>query len=232
VADSHCSWDGLIREVREVPSPEVRLDALAAVLGIIENQIDSARYAAVLKLRDRHELESIHPEDAEIDRYELEEQLTHVLPKTLRGGFVLALWSTLESCTRDLAHYASKHLDQQFPTSLSSGGFVEGSDKAFRALFGFDACQSPEEREALKRLAKIRNALVHHNANITELPSDLKGGDVRKMEAEGLYKERDLHHEYFVPTREFLERNFATVKDHLYSLSARVKSAIKNRGDA
>jgi hypothetical protein len=106
---------------------------------------------------------------------------------------------------------------------------VDGSERAFRELLGLEVFRSDSERTAMKRLAKIRNALVHHNASISALPDDLKSGDISKLEAEGLYAERDLHHVYFVPRREFLERSFVLVKDHLYSLSARVKAAVKGR---
>lgn len=222
------SLEDLIREIREVPSPHVRLAGLAATRIIIEQQLDAARSAELKKLQRKHAEDGTHPDDASIDMYELEVQVTHLLPKVLRGGFLLALWSTLEACTKDLAAYAGRESGKAVPKGLFRyGSFLDSSQQAFTEILGIDAFASDAERAGLARLGRVRAALVHHNGNVEGLPEDLRDGHLAALEAEGLYLEKDLHHRYFVPTSEYVERNLALVDAHLRGLADRVQSAVR-----
>ncbi len=71
----------LIRRVREVPSPEVRLSGLVASVVIAEEQLEIARHLEPEKLRQLLRAQPEHPDDQADRVYELEMQLTHLLPK-------------------------------------------------------------------------------------------------------------------------------------------------------
>jgi hypothetical protein len=153
------SLDDLLREIREVPSPEVRLAGLAVTRKVIEQQLDFARHLELTKLRQQHIEDQTHEDDAALDLYELEVQVTHLLPKVLRGGFLLALWSTLEACTKDLAVYASRQTGRALPNGLfRHGSFVESSERAFASVLNIKAYETFDERNALARLARVRAA--------------------------------------------------------------------------
>lgn len=206
------------------PSPEVRLASLRAALPVIESQLDAARVVEAQRLRMKHWNEDPHPEDAAIDSYVLEDQLLHVLPKIIRGGFVLALWSTLEACTKDLALFASDRTRIALPERhFDHGGFIKAAELAFERHLGVPAFANIAEKSQLVRLAEIRAALVHHNGEISRLPQDLRAGGPLALEAEGLYAEKDLRHEYFVPMRAFLETRLELVDSHLRALRGRVE---------
>ena len=98
--------DDLMREIVEIPSPEIRLAGLAQTREILERQLDETRMSELRRLRAKHRAEKAHSDDASLDEYDLEVQVTHLLPKVIRGGLLLAVWSTLEACTKDRAGYA------------------------------------------------------------------------------------------------------------------------------
>ena len=220
--------DDLMREILEIPSPEVRLAGLAQTREILERQLDEARVSELHRLRAIHRAEQAHSDDASLDEYELEVQVTHLLPKVVRGGMVLAIWSTLEACTKGWAAYAATQTGSTLdPAHFKAGSFVEASDRAFHSLLRISAYATQDMKASLSRLAAIRAALVHHNGNIAALPTDLREGNLLALEAGGLYIERDLHHSYFVPSAAFVERNLSIVAEHLSSLSVRVKAALR-----
>ena len=216
-----------MREIREVPSPEVRLAGLAETLTIVERQLEASRVMELLRLKQQHVTSRTHPDDASIDNYELEVQVTHLLPKVLRGVFLLTMWSTLDACTKDLAVHASRQTGRRLPPNSFRGSFVESTERVFRVVLDIDSFETAVDRDGLSRLARVRAALVHHNGSVEELPDDLKNGNLPALEAEGLYLERDLHHRYFVPKAEYVERNLGLVDRHLRSLSSRVQAALK-----
>lgn len=221
--------EDLLREIREIPSPEVRLAGLAVTRKVIEQQLDISRRSELLKLQQQHVRDQTHEEDAALDMYELEVQVTHLLPKVLRGGFLLLLWSTLEACTKDLAVYASRQTGRALPNGLfRHSSFIESSEQAFASVLDIKAYETFDEREALARLAKVRAALVHHNGNVEALPEDLKNGNRLALESEGLNLEQDLHHRYFVATEEYVERHFVLVDRHLRGLSSRVRKKLRS----
>ena len=221
--------DDLMREIVEVPSPEVRLAGLSQTREILERQLDETRISELLRLRAKNRAEDAHSDDASLDEYELEVQVTHLLPKVVRGGLILALWSALEACTKDWAGYAATQTGRTLDRShFRAGSFVDSSDRAFQSLLGISAYATQEVKTSLSRLAVIRAALVHHNGNISALPIDLRDGHLLTLEAEGLYSERDLHHRYFVPSAGYVARNLSMVAEHLASLSARVKVALQS----
>lgn len=221
--------DDLMREVRDIPSPEVRLAGLAQAREILERQLDGAGLSELLRLRAIHRAEDAHVDDASLDEYELEMQVTHLLPKVVRGGMVLAIWSTLEACTKDWATYVATRTGRKLKSGhFKEGSFVDAGDKAFQSLLGISAYATQEVKNSLSRLATIRAALVHHNGNLVALPNDLREGNLLALESEGLYIERDLHHSYFVPSAGYVERNLSVVTEHLSSLSGRIKAALQS----
>ena len=225
------SLEGLITEIRDFPSPEVRIAGLRSVLPLLEAQIESVRLSEAMQLRRKHLQEDTHPEDAAIDVHELKTHLLHTLPQVVRGGFVLAAWSALEACTKDMAHFASAYLRKSLPNKIWEGSFVKATDRAFATL-AIPAFASAADRVAMKRLADVRAALIHHNAEVSRLPEDLRRGR-HALEAEGLYEEADLHHRYFVPTHHYLERTLLLVANHLEGMRDRVYEATygTSRGD-
>ena len=217
----------LFQRVREFPSPEVRLADLRTALSMIDSNLDATRLAESARLRAKHDDEKPHPEDAAMEAYHLEVQLLHVLPKIVRGGFLLAMWATLEACTKDLALFASERTGTVLPEGLfEHGSFIKATEVAFERHLGVPAFTNTVEKAQLLRLARVRSALVHHNGDIRRLPQDLVAGGVRALEAEGLYVEKDLHHEYFVPTHEFLVARLDLLDRHLMALRARVQGLV------
>jgi hypothetical protein len=216
--------DELVRRIREIPSPEGRLVGLSTSVALAEQQLAVARHLEPLKLRETLRLNPEHPEDEDARFYDLEQQLTHLLPKLFRGGSILAIWSTLEACTKDLASYAAKVLGKPSPSSFFRGPFVAACEKAVAnvAIAPFHTAHAKEE---LVVLAGVRAVIVHHNSELRSLPKSIAYGDRVELEKAGLYVESDLYHEYFVVTAEFVANALRLVDSHLRSLAERVRTA-------
>ena len=217
------SLQELVRRVREVPSPEVRLSGLIASVAIAEQQLEIARHLEPEKLRQLLSAQPEHTDDQADRVYDLEVQLTHLLPKLFRGGSILAIWSTLEACTKDLAVYSARILGKPSPQALFRGSFIAACEKAFSRV-SIHAFDSAATRERLALLAGVRSAIIHHNSELQALPAGI-AKDRAALEEAGLYVESDLHHEYFVPTAEFVLKSLLAVDQHLRSLAARVRAS-------
>lgn len=222
MATARLTLDELVRRVREIPSPEGRLFGRKASVAFAEQQLAVARQVEPVRLRRRMQVTSAHPSDERDRIYDLEVQLTHLLPKLFRGGSLLAIWSILEACTKDLAAYAAKVLGKQSPLSHFRGPFIAAAEKAFSSL-SIAPFESSAAREQLVLLAAVRASIVHHNSELRSLPRSIDCTNQNELARLGLYVESDIYHDYFVPTPGFVSAALLLVDTHLRSLATRVK---------
>jgi hypothetical protein len=79
--------------------------------------------------------------------------------------------------------------------------------------------------EQLDQLREVRIALIHHSGSIASLPASMLALGEDGLAKLGLQKYTDLQDEFFIPTSEFLIRNFELVQSYLIALSERVYHA-------
>lgn len=222
---SQMQIDRFFHRALKFPGPSKRIAALKTALSIIDEQI--VHSGDQLTLRLHAELsrlgESVHPEDAELDWLDLKAMVEEALPKLLRGGFVISLWSMFEACVMDLVEYSCR--TRNLPSVLHEwkrGDVLKHMKKFFDTDLKIKAFPDEQVCNRLRDLKKIRNALAHHDGSIERLPPHLRANNDEGYRAMGLKIFSDLHHEYFVPTSEFTHRSLDLVDACLESLAARV----------
>jgi len=101
--------DDLVRHAVTFPGSSIPMAGLCTALATVETQLKHARDQITLRLRARHEraADTLHPDDRELDLYELEVTVKQILPRVFRRGFVLTLWSTFEVVSMRMAKHAA-----------------------------------------------------------------------------------------------------------------------------
>jgi hypothetical protein len=148
----------------------------------------------------------------------------HIFPRVFRGGFVLTLWSVFEVISKRMAEYLCRERNLPPVQSKFRHDFLSALEKVYADL-GVMAFPDPSVRQQLNQLRHIRNALIHHNGSVTALPESMRIRGTDSYSALGLETYTALHEEFFVPTGDFLNRNFALVCTYLTSLSERAYAA-------
>lgn len=217
------SLQELYRQTVTFPGPGMPLAALQTALDAIEEELSHARDQATVRLRARHKREGdeLHPDDRELDQYELEVTINQVLPRVFRGGFLLAMWSVLETVAKRMAEYVCG--TRGLPTvqrEFRHGNFLKSLNRVYTGL-GIISFPDQMDYEQLDQLRQIRNALIHYNGSVAGLPDSMRTLPPEGYADLGLTVYGDLHEEFFVPNAEFLTRNLALVRSYLTSLSER-----------
>ena len=221
--------DRLHLRVRKFPGPELALHGLAFAREVVENQITEARTTEIKRLRADHaaRAEWIHPDDAELDVYELGEKVTRLLPRIFRTGFMLVTWSTFETKIKDMLYYVAQEKGQPIPAKFfKSKNIFDAAEQYLQQSLSMSAFPDRSIREALNELSQVRNALVHHSGKTTELPSPLCSLSAPDLERAGFLIEKDLHNAYAVPTEEYIQAALLKIDTYLRSLSGQVFNAL------
>ena len=197
----------------------------------VEDELAHARAQATVRLTARHkrDADTLHPEDRDLDLYELKVTVEQTLPRVFRGGFVLTLWSIFDVVTTRMAEYAALQRGDPIAPSQwkqeKGETFLDVLERVYAKKLGIAAFPDPEERGGLDRLRKIRTVLIHHNGSVAALEKLNQLGGPQDYAALGLDRHSGSHEEFVIPNADFLNRNFALVETHLSSLSERAYTA-------
>jgi hypothetical protein len=223
------SLEELFRHAVTFPGAGVAIAALQTALGHLEEELERSADQIAIRLRAKHDKlrEELHPEDKEYDEYDLDRTVNVLLPRVVRGGFVLTLWSTFEVAALDLAQYAyresSKALDAD---PFRNGCFLKNLDRVFTKGLGVPAFPNPSIFQRLDELRLFRNALIHHGGKVRKLPPALQRTTAAEYAAIGLHLYEDMRHEYVVPRADFTRRSLELVSEYILGLSERVYGTI------
>jgi hypothetical protein len=221
----HISLEELYRRTITFPGPDIPLSGLLTALDTVEEELAHAHDQATIRLRARFKRETdyLHPDDRELDVYELEVTTNQILPRVFRGGFLLTLWSVFETVAKRMAEYACN--TRGLPTvqpQFRQPHFLKSLQKVFTETLGIVAFPDAAEYDELDTLRQIRNALIHHNGNINALPGSMRNLSPEGYAGLGFSIYTDLHETFFVPDAVFLARSLTLVRGYLTSLSERV----------
>jgi hypothetical protein len=214
----------LLLESTFFPGLNVRLGSLHATRKLLEAQIESARLSEIQRVRAEHaDLGSeLHPDDRESDNFDLEQQVLHLVPKVMRGGFLVTLWSVLERTTHDIAATTARYLNLPFNDRTFHRSFFVAAKDEFSRLTHIEAFPDPIVEQQLRRLQAVRNALVHHDGRQSALPTPYVSMTSAALEQVGLYVVRDYDHVYVLPGDAFLAQGTDLVYAYVHDLAQRV----------
>ena len=194
--------DQLYHRAVEFPDPTARFNSLAIAFSATEDAL--AHQAAQHQLRGHRAIQhgEAHPEDVELTLYELRKTADEVFPRVFRGGFLVSLWSLFESGVKDLGEYTRSKLLLPFGLQeLRAGDFLDQMEKYFRKTLEITVFDDKETRKQIELIKSFRNALAHHDGNLSEIPKALL--NARTMDAPCVQLFSDLHHEFGIPTAEY-----------------------------
>ena len=220
------SLEELFRHAVTFPGPGAAIAGLQKALAHLEEELERAAAQITVRLRASHQrlAENLHPEDREYEIYDLDHTINVLLPRVVRGGFILTIWSVFEVAVRDLAEYA--YHERALTLSFRRGDILKELERVFTQNLGIPAFPDPSVRERLKELREFRHALVHHNGLVNQLPQSLQRSDTYGYSAIGLHLFEDLRHQYVVPKAEFVHRALALISAYLLDLSERVYQTV------
>lgn len=199
------SLEELRRHAVTFPGARVAIAALQTALGHLEEELERSADQIALRLRARHAQlrDELHPEDQKYEEYDLDRTVNVLLPRVVRGGFVLTLWSTFEVAALDLAQYAYRESGKALDADpFRAGSFLNNLDSVFTKGLGVPAFPDSTIRQRLDELRLFRHALIHHGGKIDKLPPTLKRATPAEYAAIGLHFYEDLRHQCVVPNQD------------------------------
>lgn len=222
------SLDRMVQEATFFPGLNIRLGSLNATLEIIEQQLEEARLSEITRIRAEHASlgDELHPDDRDADLFALKQQVMHLLPKTLRGGFLVTLWAVLERSVHDIAQAAASHTGHELAERAFHKPFFCAATEALSRFAKIDAFPDTTVAATLKDIQIIRNALVHHDGRQSELPEPLALMTPASLERLGWQVVRDFDFVYVVPGEEYLRTATQTVYSYVHSTARRVFDAL------
>lgn len=200
----------LLHKAMFFPGLNARIASLSSLLRIVDTQLEAGRAEEIGRLRKKHKKfgKKIHAEDKAFDLDELENQITHYLPKLFRGGFVLTLWSVLERSLMDITQKAATHTGVSLPEDyFRKGSFFPTMRDAIQQCSGVSAFTNSAEYKKLRLLAAVRQTLMHHDGRLNEAPPILKKMSRTELDLIGLIVEKTDYFEFIIPTEAFLSEN-------------------------
>jgi len=222
------SFDRLLAESTFFPGLNVRLAALAPLKRIAERQLDVARESEIERVRLQHAAlgSKIHPEDRTFELEDLEQQITHLIPKLTRGGLVLTIWSIFERSVKDIAVRAGDYTKNPVSRRQFHAKFFDTAEQVLLSRANIPAFPDAISRSRLELLASIRHTLIHHDGRKNEAPPNVSALGEVALETLGIKLEHDYDYVYIVPTEAFLDDAVALVYEYVHDLASRVFNAL------
>lgn len=221
---SRGSLNELFRSAATFPNPSMPLAGLRTALNAVEESLAYSCAQLPVRLRAKHESQGdrLHPDDRDLDLYELEVTVRQLLPRTFRGGYVLIVWSVFEAVVMKMADYAEGVRGRPAPAKKHwRGDFIEKMEKV-SARIGIVAFPDSEVRRQLVEFRQVRKAITHYNSRLSELPESLRASNPEGYAALDLEVFTTTHEEFFVPTASFLNERLDLMDTYLSSLAERL----------
>lgn len=217
--------DHLLVESTFFPGLNARLASLPSLQRVVERQLNMGCQQEIAELRREHAhiATTLPPDDRELDLLDLEQQVTHLLPKLFRGGFILTLWSVLERSVKDISIRAGEYTDRPIPPKLfRRKPFFTAAEEALTSTVGLSAFPDCEQKAKLEFLASVRHTLIHHDGRIAEAPPNLALLDKATLEKRGLQWECEHEIIYIVPLETFVSASTSLVVQYVHNTASRV----------
>ena len=101
-----------------------------------------------------------------------EDLFENVIPTLFRNPFVVCLWAAYESAVTGVARYLKETLGSQLSLSMLRGGFLDRAHTYFKAVLKVPLWSDTEEKDGLRALATVRNAIAHCNGVLESMSQE------------------------------------------------------------
>ncbi len=202
---------------------EYELWALGHMLDVIEPAM--RRLAADDERKTFDELRSNgwDHDEAEVDLavQDLSEKREVVLPRFMRGPFIVALWACFESGVQSVARTRQRENGVQVALTELKGDFLSRAKRYFDALLKLPLDLDKDRLAKLADLYQIRNAFAHANG----LQEGMSESEWRQLR-EALRRSNlppDEHRGFVVPSQAYVRDAYEVVGGCLQDLVARAR---------
>jgi hypothetical protein len=205
--------------------------ALGHMLEVIEpaieslSQVDEAQTLAELEERGwAHD-----PAEVDLAYQDIREKREYVLPRFMRGPFVVSLWACFESGVKAVARGLHEELTAPIELrELRGDSFLSQSKTYFQAILELPLDDDTARYARLADLSRVRNALAHANGLREGMSQDEWTKLERTLSQHGVVLDGDRG--MLVLPRAYLESAYSDVDASLSSLVERARLHGDNRG--
>ena len=204
---------------------EYELWALEQMLKVIEPAIESLAGADAQQAVDEISRQGWEPGDGdgEMLLQEVYEKRDYVLPRFMRGPFLVSVWACFETAVQSVARLCAKEIEAPIRMNeLRGDDFLKRAIRYFDAILGLPLDSDGDRLKRLNDLYVIRCALAHANG-LREGMSDEKWAELCKaLGRQGLAPDsRDL----VLLTENFVACAYDDVRACLKDLVARARQS-------
>ena len=196
-------------------------------LELIEEEIKRGEEAAKaeldvkvrpLYLNDR-ELSLDEQDEEHYYRGEYYYQIDFVLPRVLRGPFLVALFAVYETAVTEVASHIQKKRGGQILLNDSKGDLLNRAKKYYKNVLEFELSSNNKSWERLTVLSELRNAIAHTNGRLDMIGEKKRKKMEKILNIDGVKDELG----FVIISEAFLRETFTLVKYDLEDLVARYK---------
>ena len=191
----------------------VELIMLQEYLNLVEESIKRSQQEAADK---RDAIVKKFPDDWDLASHDYCYQVEVMLPRILRGPFLVALFAVYESSVTEIASLIQKKQKQPIALDDIKGDLLDRAQKYYKHVLHFELSKSNRHWQRLVLLSDLRNAIAHTNGRIDMIRSGTKKKILKNQGVEEKFG-------YVIVTEAFLRETFELVNEDLEDLVARYK---------
>ena len=150
---------------------------LRRYLDSVEDYFPYAATQLSLRQHAQHagETEKYFPEEIEMERDELRDHLSGILPRAIRGSALVVLYSAFESTVIDFSNDLARDLQRsRFVPDGRGGSFPKRANEYFAKKLNVNLFSSELEQIGIDILRQLRNSFVHDQSVFTQLRPEIR----------------------------------------------------------
>ena len=194
------------------------ISTLESHIDLIEKQIVQGEEAAEREFQDRLRESNAQGEDQwDLLHQEKYFRVEFVLPRVLRGPFLVTLFSVYETAMTEIAKLIQARRGIQSSLDDRRGDLLRRAKKYYSNVPDFELSKDNQHWERLTQLSDLRNAIAHSNGRLNMIRPITDKEKLLKID--GVNDRLG----YIVVDKKYLEQTFKLVKAELEGLVARYK---------
>ena len=191
--------------------------ALENHLNLVEEQIAQGEEAAKREFENKWQAFEFKDEaELELLAEERDFQVEFVLPRVLRGPFLVTLFAVYETAVTEIAKLIQKKKGIQISLDDLRDDLLNRAKKYYGTVLDFKLTNGNPHWQRITLLSDLRNAVAHRNGRLDLIPPRIEG---KLLKVEGISK----GYGYIMVDENFLRQTFTLVKEELEGLVARYK---------
>ena len=205
---------------------EYELWAIGQFLDIVEPQIKFLTDQDPLRTFAKLRAGSYDDADIDFATQELRERKKYVIPRFMRGSFLVALWACYEAGITELAAYRQSEIGAKIDINeLRAGDFLSRARRYFDAVLSTSLDLIPERLSRLSDTYQVRNAFAHANGQQGAMSEKAWRRLEPALKRLGIPPDQSRGSGLVIPSETFLRQAFDDANGSLRALMARLRGS-------